>query len=134
MAGNEIKQPREPNGRFLSPINGAPLPKGTPFTKDDDRASKAGKKSGERRTQRKTLREELLDLLAVQVKNKNGKKMKTQAAISSSLIKQALNGSTRAYEIIRDTIGEKPVENVNIVSADFSALDSAFEHLAGDDD
>ena len=38
-----------------------------------------------------------------------------------------------AAAFVRDTIGEKPVENVNIVSADFSALDAAFQGLSGGD-
>ena len=57
--------------------------------------------------------------------------METQAALSAALIKQALSGNTKAYEIIRDTIGEKPIDNVNIISADFSALDAAFAGLSG---
>jgi hypothetical protein len=41
----------------------------------------------------------------------------TQQKISTALIEKCLKGDTKAYEIIRDTIGEKPkdkVENLNI--------------------
>lgn len=63
--------------------------------------------------ERKTLREELLVLLGEEVTDKNtGRVMATQAAISAALIKQAISGNYRAFEIIRDTIGEKPVEKV----------------------
>lgn len=80
------------------------------------------------------MREDLLTLLKEEITDKNsGRTMGTQAALSAALIKQALSGNTKAYEIIRDTIGEKPVENVNIVSADFSALDAAFQGLSGGD-
>jgi hypothetical protein len=120
--------------RPVSPVNGQPLPRGKPFTKDDERAKNAGKKSGKTRGERKTLREDLLTLLKEEITDKNsGRTMGTQAALSAALIKQALSGNTKAYEIIRDTIGEKPVENVNIVSADFSALDAAFQGLSGGD-
>ena len=40
--------------------------------------------------------------------NKSGEKASTQEAITIALIKQALNGNVKAYEVIRDTIGEKP--------------------------
>lgn len=114
--------------RPVSPINGQPLPRGKPFEPGEEQREKsrrAGKRSGEVRAARKTLREELLQLLTVNVE-KNGKNEQTQTAMSAALIKQALNGNTKAFEIIRDTIGEKPTESVAIVTADFSALDEAF--------
>ena len=37
-----------------------------------------------------------------------------QEKISFSLIQEALGGNVKAFETIRDTIGEKPKENVNI--------------------
>lgn len=93
--------------------------------------SKGGKHSKVARAARKTLREELLELLTVNIKdNKSGKEMPTQAAISSALIRQALSGNTKAFEIVRDTIGEKPVENLNIVTADYSALEKAFSGIS----
>lgn len=98
--------------RPVSPINGVPLPVGKPFKQGEEqreRARKAGEKSAEARRKRKTLKEELLELLSVEIMDKEGKKTgTTQKAISSAMIKQAMMGNTRAYEIIRDTIGEKP--------------------------
>lgn len=123
--------------RPVSPINGQPLPRGKPF-EPGDRAREIGRKGGKRSKQlqkeRKTLREELLVLLGEEVTDKNtGRVMATQAAISAALIKQAISGNYRAFEIIRDTIGEKPVENLNIVSSDFTALDEAFARMEGAD-
>ena len=78
-----------------------------PFKKGEQRQRELGKKggiaSGEAKRERKTLKEELLLLLA------NGD---TQEKISLSLIQQALEGNTKAFEIIRDTVGEKPVDKV----------------------
>lgn len=121
--------------RPVSPINGQPCPEGRPFTSEQAREAgkKGGRKSGQTRRERKTLREDLLSLLSDKITDESGRDTQTQVAISVSLVKQALNGNTKAYEIIRDTIGEKPVENVNIVSCDFSALDEAFQRLAGDE-
>lgn len=73
------------------------------------RASKAGKASVQARIARKTLREELTALL------ESGD---TQEKISVALIAEALHGNTKAFEIIRDTIGEKPVDRVNVSTVD----------------
>ncbi len=68
-----------------------------------EEAKKGGKRSAEVRKARKTLREELLMLLA---------EGDTQNKMSVAQIVKALNGDTRAFEVIRDTIGEKPTEKV----------------------
>ena len=68
-------------------------------------ASKAGKASAAKRRERKTLREELLLLLAT---GNNQNKM------SVAMIEKAMKGDTKAFEVIRDTIGEKPREQLDI--------------------
>ena len=108
--------------RPRSPVNGQPMPEGHPPFKAGEEARENGRKGGlksaEVRAARKTLREELLALLTQDITDKNGRQMKTQTAISASMIKQALSGSTKAYEIIRDTIGEKPIDKVMISEVD----------------
>lgn len=73
-------------------------------------ASKAGKASAKKRAERQTLKEELEILL--QKLDEDGKTY--QERMSIALIKEAFKGNTKAYEIIRDTIGEKPKENIGI--------------------
>lgn len=121
--------PKQPKG--YSPINGQPIPEGKPFVTGDPRAREAQRKGTETKRLRRSLREELLALLETEVKVE-GKKTSYQQAASTALIKQAIKGNTRAYEVIRDTIGEKPVENVNFVMPDYTALDEAFEQIKGD--
>ena len=72
-------------------------------TKEEARelGRRGGIASGEARRKRKTLREELLALL---------EEGDTQSKVSLSLIGKALTGDTKAFEVIRDTIGEKPTE------------------------
>jgi len=53
---------------------------------------------------RKTLREELLALL---------EKGDMQKKMSLSIIQKAIKGDTKAYEIIRDTVGEKPKDVID---------------------
>ena len=73
-----------------------------------ERGRKGGLASGEARRKRKTLKEELLLMLS------DGD---IQQKISLALINEAINGNnagsvTKAFEVIRDTIGERPVEKV----------------------
>ena len=112
--------------RPVSPINGQPLPQGRPF-RTSEQAREAGKKGGKKsaalKAARKTLREELLELLQTNVKAKDGTTMQTQRAVSTALLQKALKGDTKAYEIIRDTIGEKPIEKVMVADVDQSVVD-----------
>jgi len=74
-------------------------------SKDEARklGQKGGKKSGEVRRMRKTLKEQLLLLL---------KEGDIQENLCLALIEKALDGDTKAFQIIRDTIGEKPIEQI----------------------
>lgn len=74
-----------------------------------ERGKAGGIKSGKIRAQRKTLRDELLTLLETKVEDKT-----IQEEISFSLIQEALGGNVKAFETIRDTIGEKPQNKLNI--------------------
>lgn len=89
-----------------------------PFTSEQSREKakengrKGGIKSGEAKRARKTLREELLMLLAED---------DIQNRISVALISEAMEGNkagsvTKAFEVIRDTIGEKPVDKIEMTS------------------
>ena len=68
-----------------------------------ERGKAGGKASGKARQERRALKDELLLLLS---------KGETQQKVSLALIQQALDGNTKAFEVIRDTIGEKPVDKV----------------------
>ena len=68
--------------------------------------------SNAKQAKARTLAEELKALLAVTITNREGKQVTTQAAISTAMIKAALGGDVRAFNTIRDTIGQKPIEQV----------------------
>ena len=74
---------------------------------------KGGKKSVEKRRERKALKEALEMLLERNYKV-DGQTCNGIEAASVALIKQALNGNVKAFEVIRDTIGEKPTDTVNL--------------------
>lgn len=88
-----------------------------PHTSEEakENGRKGGKKSAEVRKARKTLKEELLLLLS---------EGNTQSKISVAIIQQALEGNIKAFETIRDTIGEKPKEQVEQKSEIKVVMDS----------
>lgn len=93
-----------------------------------ENARKAGKASAAKRAERKTFREGLLLLLNEPLKDKEGNvsDKTTQDAIIAGVVKRAINGDTRAFELIRDTIGEKPEEimklNAQVKQGDFEII------------
>ena len=97
-----------------------------------ERGRKGGLASGEARRKRKTLKEELLLMLS------DGD---IQEKISLALINEAINGNnagsvTKAFEVIRDTIGERPVEKVQATQTvvDMSAFSTEEIRAMLDDD
>ena len=78
-----------------------------------ERGRKGGLASGEARRKRKTLKEELLLMLS---------EGETQQSVTLALIEKAMSGDTKAFEVIRDTIGEKPVDKVMISDVEPSVI------------
>ena len=73
---------------------------------------KGGLASVESRRRRKSLKELLL--IALELEHKSGE---TNAeAIVAKAIQQAIAGDARAREFIRDTIGEKPTDKVDVTT------------------
>ena len=68
-----------------------------------ERGRKGGLASVEARRKRKSLKEELLVMLEDE---------ELQQSVAIALIKQAQNGNVKAFGMLRDTIGEAPVEKV----------------------
>jgi len=87
-------------------------------------ARKAGIASGEARRAKKTLREHLDILLAQTMKDpKTGQEMTYKESLGVAIIAKALAGSTKAWELIRDTLGEKPVDKTELTGADGKPLE-----------
>ena len=78
-----------------------------------ERGRKGGLASGESRRKRKTLKEELLLILS---------EGETQQSVTLALIEKAMSGDTKAFEVIRDTIGEKPIDKVMIADVEPSVI------------
>ena len=78
-----------------------------------ERGRKGGLASVESRRKRKTLKEELLLMLS---------EGETQQSVTLALIEKAMSGDTKAFEVIRDTIGEKPIDKVMLADVEPSVI------------
>ena len=105
---------------------------------EEARAASAagGRKSGESRRKRKTFRESLLMILSMPVDDpetyealkKLGLDGTFQSAIDLAQIRAAQKGDTDASRFVRDTVGEKPREGLeigNLADRPFETLDLA---------
>lgn len=81
-------------------------------------AKMGGIASGEAKRKKKTFRAAMEAILETEVLDKNGNKIDLLTAISAKQIEKANKGDTKAFEVIRDTIGQKPVERVEITEWD----------------
>ena len=88
-------------------------------------ASKAGKASAKKRQQNKTFKEIISKFLDGQVSDERlkqqmidfgfaDKEVSNKSCAVFALWKEAIKGNTKAFELLRDTIGEKPQDKVNI--------------------
>lgn len=80
---------------------------------NSERARELQEKSVEKRKEnlekKKTFRA-MLELALEQINSETGKTKREE--INDAIIERALKGDTKAYEVIRDTVGEKPVDKV----------------------
>lgn len=93
-----------------------------------EEAKRLGKKggiaSGKARREKKTLRQCLEILLERTLKDKKGIEMTGAEAVSLKVFEKALKGDIRAFEVLRDTAGQKPVEKVQM-KTDINIAESA---------
>lgn len=110
-----------------------------PFTKDrqptKEKVMQGVRKRSEQAARRKTLREALEILLEKEYTNAKGENMSGTEAIALSLLDDALSGRNKpkAFEVIRDTIGQKPVEKVVVADVDASVIAEVEELVRGND-
>lgn len=81
-------------------------------------ASRAGKASVEARRKKRDLKRAIEILLETDIEDDNGKKQSGAEAIAIAQFKKALKGDTRAFEVLRDTCGQKPIEKVQVAEVD----------------
>lgn len=94
-------------------------------TKEEQRAiaRQGGIASGEARRRKRDLRQALEMLLEKEYKQRNGETITGTEAITAKLFEQAMKGNIRAFETIRSTVGQDPVQKVMVAEVDQSVID-----------
>jgi hypothetical protein len=119
MPGKEKKgrkaAKRDEKGRFVSPINGQPVPKGKPFVAGDLRATEAQKASVVSRKERGDLRKLCQIWMEEEVATgKDGEKITGGQMMVRVAVKEVAKGNSKFWELLRDTAGFKPVDKVMV--------------------
>ena len=124
-------------------------PRGNTFDKmTPEQRSECGRKGGKTKAEnfrkRKELKETLNLLLSLPLEHRNvadiehiqafaklnGKNVTVDQAMMIKVVQRALKGDLQAIAMIRDTIGEKPAENVNV---DAKVTKNPLEELSADE-
>lgn len=84
---------------------------------------KGGIASGKARRRKKELREALEMLLEKDFTNEQGEKMQGIDVIATALFKEASKGNVKAFNSLRDTIGQMPVQKIQVAEIDQSVVE-----------
>ena len=101
-----------------------------------EEAKRGGIASGEARRRKRDIRLALEALLEKDYRDKHGNMVSGAEAIALKQLEKALKGDTRAFEVVRDTVGQKPTDKIDITVNDDSAkeMDEYFaRHSKGTD-
>ena len=104
---------------------------GVRFTKENaaEMGRKAGIASGKAKRNKALLKDCLEILLNQKMSTKEGKKITGAEATAAALFKKALNGDTKAFELLRDTAGQKPIDKIEQVNTN---IDIDFSDISDD--
>lgn len=108
-------------------------------TKEEQKeiARKGGKASGKARRNKAMLKDCLEILMEKKMQGNDGKKITGAEALAVNLFVKALEEqdtakAAKAFEVIRDTSGQKPVDKVMIAEVDQNVIDEV-EKMMNDD-
>lgn len=94
-------------------------------------ARQGGIASGEARRNKKDLRQALEMLLEREMTSKSGEKMSGTEAITAKLFEQALKGNVKAFETIRATVGQDPIQKIMVAEVEQSVIDEVEAMVTG---
>ena len=119
MAGKDKKArkaaQRDEHGRFVSPVNGQPVPKGKPFVAWELRAKEMQARAVASRKERGDLRRLCQLWMEEEVgTGKDGEKITGGQMMVRVAVKEVAKGNPRFWELLRDTAGFKPVDKVMV--------------------
>ena len=118
---------RDEKGRFISPINGQPVPdseasRANRFTTGDPRAKDAQKKSARVQKERGDLRRLCQIWMETEFED-NGEVITGGEKMVQVAAQEMKKGNPRFWEMLRDTAGFKPVERVMMAEVDPGVID-----------
>ena len=94
---------------------------------------KGAKASLEAKKRKKDLKACIEALLESEVKGKDGQMYSGAEAISIKQFEKALKGDAKAFELLRDTSGQKPIEKIQVAEVDNDTIKNV-ESLIEEDD
>ena len=103
----------------------------------EEEAKRGGIASGKARAEKRDLRKALEILLekTYPKKDKNGNVIGETTgteAITAKLFEQAMKGNIKAFETIRDSVGQKPMDKVIVAEVDPAVMDDLEKELYED--
>ena len=104
-----------------------------------EEAKKGGKASGEARRRKRDLRKALESLLEgdVSVVDKGSGEVRVVSgteAITTKLFEQAMKGNVKAFKTIRETVGQDPVQKIEVAQADPEVIREVEDMVYGKDE
>lgn len=94
--------------------------------------AKGGRASGAARRRKKDLRTALQVLLDKKYTDSSGNKMTGTEMITAKLFQQALKGNIKAFETIRSTVGQDPVQKIMVAEVEQSIIDEVERAVLGE--
>lgn len=95
---------------------------------------KGGLASAEARRRKRDLRLALEMLLEKDFTDKSGNAVSGTEAITSELFRQAMKGNVKAFETIRATVGQDPVQKIMIAEVDQAVIDEVEQAVMSNED
>lgn len=95
--------------------------------------SKGGKASAEVRRKKRDLRLALEMLLEKEFKDKKGVSRTGTEVITAKLFEQAAKGNVKAFETIRATVGQDPVQKVQVAEVNQDVVNEVERAVLGND-
>ena len=84
--------------------------------------SAGGKASAEARRRKRDLKRAIEVLLEQDVTAKDGTSKSGAEAIAVAQFKKALKGDAKAFELLRDTSGQKPIDKIQVAEVDADVI------------
>ena len=97
-------------------------------------ASQGGKASVEAKRKKKMLKDCLDVLLEKEYKTKDGKTASGAETLAMTIFQKAQRGDLKAFELVRDTAGQKPIDKVMLAEVDQKTIDDVESMVLGDTD